>query len=195
MEKHAGDGMTSKELVLRTLEFRNTEGRAPRQLWTLPWATEHYPDTMKQLEQEFVWDFDGPQAQYQAAAPTQGDPYAIGEYTDEWGCVFTNIHGGVIGEVKHPIVVDDDWADVGNVHIPKELLSFDVEQVNASCAEKKDKFLFGGCCPVPMANRDESKEGTGEPITEITPLDAGKEKRCARGRLHGNGFRAPYRIS
>lgn len=100
---------------------------------------------MKQLEQEFVWDFDGPQAQHQAAAPTQGDPYAIGEYTDEWGCVFTNIHGGVIGEVKHPIVVDDDWADVGNVHIPEELLSFDVEQVNASCAEKKDKFLFGGC--------------------------------------------------
>lgn len=42
MEKHAGDGMTSKELVLRTLEFRNTEGRAPRQLWTLPWATEHH---------------------------------------------------------------------------------------------------------------------------------------------------------
>ena len=58
--------MTSKELVLRTLEFRNTEERAPRQLWTLPWATEHYSETMKQLEQEFIWDFDGPQVQYQA---------------------------------------------------------------------------------------------------------------------------------
>lgn len=142
--------MTSKELVLRTLEFRNTEGRAPRQLWTLPWATEHYPETMEQLRREFVWDFDNPKAQLQTPPLTRGDPYAIGTYTDEWGCVFTNIHGGVIGEVKHPIVTDDDWADVGNVHIPEELLSFDVEQVNASCAEKKDKFLFCGCCPRPF---------------------------------------------
>lgn len=74
MEKHAGDGMTSKELVLRTLEFRNTEGRAPRQLWTLPWATEHYPDTMKQLEQEFVWDFDGPRHNTRQLHPHRATP-------------------------------------------------------------------------------------------------------------------------
>ena len=30
--------MTSKELVLRTLEFENTSGRVPRDLWVLPWA-------------------------------------------------------------------------------------------------------------------------------------------------------------
>ena len=40
--------MTSKELVIRTLEFRNTDGRVPRQLWTLPWATERFGDRIHQ---------------------------------------------------------------------------------------------------------------------------------------------------
>ena len=81
---------------------------------------------------------------------TKGDPYAIGEYTDEWGCLFTNIHGGIIGEVKQPLVQEDDWSDAGRVHIPEELLSFDIEQVNASCKEKADAFLMCGCCPRPF---------------------------------------------
>lgn len=63
---------------------------------------------------------------------TKGDPYAVGEYVDEWGCIFTNIHRGVIGEVKTPLVEDDEWNDAGRVHIPEELLSFDIDQVNRS---------------------------------------------------------------
>lgn len=81
---------------------------------------------------------------------TKGDPYAVGEYVDEWGCIFTNIHRGVIGEVKQPIVEDDDWGDAGRIHIPEELLSFDVDQVNRSCEKKQDKFLMSGCCPRPF---------------------------------------------
>ena len=142
--------MTSKELVLRTLEFRNTDGRVPRQLWTLPWAHEHCPDMMKKLSEDFVWDFDGPEAKYEKFPATKGDPYGVGEYVDEWGCVFTNIHKGIIGEVKQPLVLEDDWSDADRVHIPEEYLSFSVEQVNASCAEKKDKFLISGCCPRPF---------------------------------------------
>ena len=46
--------MTSKELVKRTLEFRNTDGRVPRDLWTLPWATERYPDTMRRLNELYA---------------------------------------------------------------------------------------------------------------------------------------------
>lgn len=45
--------MTSKELVLRTLEFRNTDGRVPRDLWTLPWATDRYPEMMRKLRADF----------------------------------------------------------------------------------------------------------------------------------------------
>lgn len=142
--------MTSKELVLRTLEFRNTDGRVPRQLWTLPWAYEHCPEMIKKLADDFTWDFDGPDPRYAVQPITKGDPYGVGEYTDEWGCIFTNIHRGIIGEVKQPLVTEDDWSDAGKVHIPEEFLSFDVDQVNASCAEKKEKFLISGCCPRPF---------------------------------------------
>jgi uroporphyrinogen decarboxylase len=142
--------MTSKELVLSTLEFRNTEGRVPRQLWTLPWAQMHHGDMLEKLEQDFHWDFAGPEVVYHTPSFAQGDPYTPGEYRDEWGCLFTNINPGAIGEVKQPIVVEDDWSDAAAVHIPEELLDFDVEQVNASCREKQDFFLLGGCCPRPF---------------------------------------------
>lgn len=142
--------MTSKELVLQTLEFRNKEGRVPRQLWSLPWAQDHCPDMMKKLGSDFVWDFDGPVAVLAQQPSCEGDPYAVGKYRDEWGCLFTNIHKGVIGEVKNPLVEDDEWGDAHKVHIPEELLTFDIGQVNAACEEKQDKFLFGGCCPRPF---------------------------------------------
>ena len=142
--------MTSKELVLSTLEFRNTEGRVPRQLWSLPWANINCPDMMDKLAKDFTWDFDGPETTYEKLPITKGDAYEVGEYVDEWGCVFTNIHRGIIGEVKHPLVTEDDWSDAHNVHIPEELLTFDVDQVNASCAKKKEKFIMGNCCPRPF---------------------------------------------
>lgn len=84
--------MTSKELVLSTLEFRNTEGRVPRQLWSLPWANINCPDMMDKLAKDFIWDFDGPETIYEKLPITKGDAYEVGEYVDEWGCVFTNIH-------------------------------------------------------------------------------------------------------
>lgn len=142
--------MTSKELVLSTLEFRNTQGRVPRNLWTLPWAGAHFPDMMDKLRNDFTWDMDGPRTEYASYAPTLGNAYEIGEYRDEWGCIFTNIQKGVIGEVKQPIVIEDDWSDAANVHIPEEQLSFDIDKVNASCRLKRDMFLSGGCCPRPF---------------------------------------------
>ena len=142
--------MTSKERVLATLKFRNTQDRLPRQLWSLPWANEHCPEMMERLARDFEWDFDGPDTVLKEQPSTKGDPYAVGEYVDEWGCIFTNIHRGVIGEVKQPIVEDDDWGDAGRIHIPEELLSFDVDQLNRSCEKKQDKFLMSGCCPRPF---------------------------------------------
>lgn len=142
--------MTSKERVLSTLNFTNTQDRVPRQLWSLPWASEHCSEMMEQLARDFEWDFDGPDTVLKEQPMTKGDAYTVGEYVDEWGCVFTNIHRGVIGEVKKPIVEDDEWNDVENVHIPEELLTFDIDQVNRSCEQKQDKFLFASCCPRPF---------------------------------------------
>ena len=140
---------TSRQLVLDTLNFKNTDGRVPRQIWTLPWAEFTYPEMMKKIREDFTWDFDGPQTTYEALPKTQGDPYEVGTYVDEWGCIFTNIHKGIIGEVKEPIVKDDDWEDADNVHIPEEFLTFDIDQVNASY-HVSDKFMMAGCCPRPF---------------------------------------------
>lgn len=76
--------ISSKELVLSTLEFRNTEGRIPRQLWWLPWAQDHYPDMMKKLSNDFEWDFDYPEVILTQTPIIKGDPHAVGGYTDEW---------------------------------------------------------------------------------------------------------------
>ena len=134
--------MTSKELVIRTLEFRNTDGRVPRQLWTLPWATGRYPEMMDRLERDFEWDFSSPEARYALNTRAHGNPHELGEYVDEWGCTFKSIQAGVIGEVKAPQIRDEEWNDADKVNIPEELLSFEIGQVNEDCAKRADRFLM-----------------------------------------------------
>ena len=133
--------MTSKERVKNTLEFKNTSGRVPRDLWTLPWAHFNHPDMIKKLNSDFVWDIGGVPVEFEKQPIGRGDMYEEGECTDDWGCVFRNIQRGVIGEVKKPLVTDDDWQDAGNVHIPEEWLSFDVAKVNEYC-KNSDRFLL-----------------------------------------------------
>lgn len=50
---------TSRERVTRCLKFE-TPDRLPRELWTLPWAFAHHPDTMRLLNERFPCDFGGP---------------------------------------------------------------------------------------------------------------------------------------
>lgn len=63
--------MTSRELVIRTLEFRNPTGRVPRDLWTLPWAEIHYPEELRALQRDFDWDIDNAPAYYAEEPCTQ----------------------------------------------------------------------------------------------------------------------------
>ncbi len=141
--------MSGRELVNATLEFRNKSGRAPRQLWTLPWAEWNHGDMIEKIRQDFPSDFGGAPCILKEATIEEGDPYRNGIYRDPWGCLFTNIHEGVIGEVKDPLVKDDDWEDVENVHIPREWLDFDREAVNDYC-RNTDLFVMCGCCPRPF---------------------------------------------
>lgn len=140
--------MNSRELVIHTLEGKNT-GRAPRQLWVLPWAVNHYKEAYEQIIRDFPSDFDGPVTHYAKWPKTSGDAHAVGTYVDEWGCIFENKQAGIIGEVKEPLVKDDDWEDADQIHIPEEFLSFDINQVNEAC-KNSSKFLMSGCCPRPF---------------------------------------------
>ena len=114
--------MTSKEIVLQTIEFRNKDQRVPRDLWMLPWTADHFPEQIKKLRQDFTWDISSPTAICTPSPLVKGDPYQVGEYVDDWGCMFTNIHKGVIGEVKRPLVADDEWKDAGNIHRRRDIV-------------------------------------------------------------------------
>jgi hypothetical protein len=138
--------MNSRDRVRAALEF-NSPDRPPRDQWTLPWAVTHYPEQVAKLSERFPSDFAGAPALYASQPFTSGDAYEVGDYIDEWGCVFENLQAGVIGEVKTPLIAA--WSDLEKLRPPVELLDFDVEAVNAFC-RGTEKFVFGGCCPRPF---------------------------------------------
>jgi uroporphyrinogen decarboxylase len=138
--------MTSRELVKKSLEF-NSPSRIPRQIWTLPWASDHYPEQLKAIQREFPDDIISSPAFLRVPLKTSGDPYTVGTFIDEWGCIFVNRQQGVIGEVKQPAL--KEWQDLERLRFPEELLSVDLEAVNAFC-KGTDKFVLAGTCPRPF---------------------------------------------
>ena len=134
--------MTSRELVLATLEFRNDTGRVPRQIWTLPWTYDHFPRELEQIRQQFPDDIVNCPNLLKKPAPTEGEQYEIGRYVDEWGCEFENRQKGIIGEVKTPMVTGEEWEEADQIREPVELLELDVEGINAFCAGT-DRFVNG----------------------------------------------------
>lgn len=141
--------MTPRELVYKTLEFENRTERAPRQMWTLPWAEWNHGEMVAKIRRDYPDDIVTAPCILKEASIEEGDPYHKGTSRDGWGCIVTNIHEGVIGEVLSPLVEDEDWQDVDKIHIPKEWLSFDREQVNRFC-RSTDRFVTCGCCPRPF---------------------------------------------
>ncbi len=137
---------TSRDLIRQTLEFASPN-RVPRQLWQLPWVEEHYPAELRRIRERFPDDMIGAPGFLAQAPKTTGDAYAIGTFVDEWGCTFTNLQSGVIGEVKDPLI--KEWSDLEKLRPPLECLSVDIEKVNAFCGAT-DKFVVGGCCPRPF---------------------------------------------
>lgn len=138
--------ISSRNLVRKALSFANPE-RIPRQLWLLPWATDHYPEEVRRIKERFPDDIVGSPGFLRQPNRVLGDPYAIGKYVDEWGCIFENRQKGVIGEVKQPFI--DTWEKVDTFSPPLTALSVDSEQVNQFCANT-DRFVLAGCCPRPF---------------------------------------------
>ena len=166
---------TSRELVIGCLRFAHPD-RIPRDLWVLPWATERYPDTFAKLKERYPSDFAGPAPVYRPSPRIKGNPFAVGEYIDEWGCIFTNIQEGVIGEARTPIVEEiSDWR---SVEPPYETLPADTRKardaVNRSCAET-DKFVMGSCCPRPW-ERYQFIRGTLNSMMDVATLEDGARK-------------------
>jgi hypothetical protein len=132
--------MTPRDLVRRTLEFA-LPPTVPRQAWILPWAEEHYPREVAQLRSEFPDDIVTAPALYEAPLPVVGSRYEKGIYIDEWGCRFSNIHGGVIGIVKEPLI--QQWDELETFRTPDAPLAVDREAVDSYC-RGTDRFVLAG---------------------------------------------------
>jgi len=132
----------SRRLVYQTLDFAHPQ-RAPRHLWTLPWAEMYHPGAVQRILTDFPNDIGSPKHTFRIPLKTQGEQHEIGIYIDEWGCIFTNYQRGVIGEVKDPLIKGENWEDKDALRLPVELLSFDRDVVNTFC-RTSDLFVTAG---------------------------------------------------
>lgn len=87
--------ITGRQAVLDTLNFNNP-ARVPHQIWDVPWTYDHYPREMKEIRERFPDDIVWCPRFLKVDPPTQGDQYEVGQYVDEWGCVFENRQKGII---------------------------------------------------------------------------------------------------
>jgi hypothetical protein len=134
------DTMTSRERVQRTLDFHRPD-RVPRDLWTVPRAAIcHGQETLDAFRRRWPGDFT--QATVGRCAPKRlrGSQYEVGQFVDEWGCVFENVMPGIHGQVKAPIV--DDWSKLDEVQPPEELLTVDYSAVS-DFYRNTDLYTFG----------------------------------------------------
>jgi len=132
--------LTSRELVYKTLELKNNI-RVPRELWILPWANMNYQEELDKIRRDFPDDIVSVPGFCEKSPRIRGDQYEVGEYVDEWGCIFTNRQRGIIGEIKKPIILDDDWADADDFEFPEELIHIDKNRINEFC-RNTDKFVL-----------------------------------------------------
>lgn len=166
---------TSRELVKQCLTFEKP-ARIPRDMWLLPWAENHYPEAVNELKKRFPADFLTSSYMYSPSPRAKGDPYKVGEYTDEWGCVFINVQDGIIGEVKTPVIHDiTDWK---HIKPPYELLPQNPEKSYAIISreyENNSQFILAGCCPRPW-ERYQFLRGTVNAMMDVmTPEEGGAD--------------------
>ena len=95
--------MTSRERVLRTLEF-NSPDRIPVDLWVLPKARLTYGEAFDTLYNQYEKDIVSISGPFDHGYTPEY--YQLGKYTDPWGSVWTNMQAGIIGEVKEPVFAD-----------------------------------------------------------------------------------------
>ena len=177
------NGITSRELVKRTLEFRNSDGPVPQDLWTLPWAYNNCGTELDSIQADYPPDIvqvPDSYKQYGKKPFSRGDFYEEGEFVDEWGVVFRNIQRGLIGEVKSPIVTDENWEDLSRVHFPEELLTVNTAKINEFCAGT-DKFVLSSDLARPF-ERMQFLRGTEMFYVDLAEENPGMLKML--GRVH-----------
>ena len=137
--------MTSKERILRTIEFNNPD-QVPVDLWILPAAFMQYGEKLEAVLEQHPRDIISVVGPCENAADKR--IFELGSFTDFWGCVWTNINAGIIGEIKGELLGDDDA--VLAYEAPIEFLEQEWKAKEADLKERvaqaraTDKFVIGG---------------------------------------------------
>ena len=168
--------LSPRELVQRTLRFEPTP-RIPRQLWVLPWAKQNHPDELAAIRQDFPEDIRAPKVILPPVEGVKGDPFGIGTYVDEWGCEVVNLHPGVVGEVKNPLV-RSYVSDLDKVRPPHQWLELDRDAVNRSCADSDCFMLLA--MPVAPFERSQALRGTENLLMDLLDRPIGLFKLLDR---------------
>jgi hypothetical protein len=130
--------MKSKELVIKTLNHDSPD-RIPRQCWVLPWAEIHFPERVAELNKKFPDDIIPVQGIYTKPLNVKGERYTEGRYVDEWGCIFNNIQGGLIGVPCKPLI--ETWDELERFAPPEATISVDKTSVNSYC-RNDGRFIY-----------------------------------------------------
>lgn len=138
---------SSREIVRRTLTFEYPE-RVPIDIHILQWARLKYQEEVNALTAQYPNDIVIAPNIYNPSLRAEGNPYQVGTSTDDWGCVFENIHAGIMGEVREPLIgTPGEWK---SVIPPYELLPEKpddaIAKANCFCAST-DKFVRGAAIP------------------------------------------------
>lgn len=132
--------MTSRERVWAAIRFEHPD-RIPICHGVLPGAIDRYGEGMQAVLDRYPSDFAGQGGCY---CGSYDDPqYRLGTDVDAWGCVWSNLGHGTIGQVSgHPLA---DWAALPTYRPPdpgaEDWPAFDayVEQ-----GRRQEKFVMGG---------------------------------------------------
>ncbi|MDR1806686.1 MAG: hypothetical protein LBR33_02010 [Propionibacteriaceae bacterium] len=163
----------ARRLVLDTLEFASPQ-RAPRHVWDVAWTYQAHPAEIAALKARFPEDIAWAPPLFLGPTGRQGDPYAVGWYTDEWGCRFENKFAGIIGEVKAPPVVGDDWEEMMALPPPDGILRLDTEAINAFC-RAQGKFTVA-TTTVRLFERLQFLAGTEKTLIDLLLRPAGFDR-------------------
>lgn len=126
--KESGEMMTSRERVLRALEFNEVD-RVPIEVSLGP-----------EMEARFPSDVSSPRYTF-GPGKSRGRSFVKGRYMDLWGCFWEAAENGVCGEsVDHPL--RKDWSALADFQPPWDVLEqADVSLVNGDCAGS-DRFMI-----------------------------------------------------
>ncbi|UCG15190.1 MAG: hypothetical protein JSV19_07815 [Phycisphaerales bacterium] len=159
--------MTRRERIAATLQNR-TPDRIPRTYAAVPGFCHNHPGALEHIEKRFPQD-TGDCGYRLPDGAVRGDPYAVGTYVDEWGCAFENVHPGVIGQVKHPII--QSYSDLACYKPPFHLIGQGMENVDRTC-DAADGFT-SSAVPLQPFERMQFLRGTQSLLLDLIEQPAG----------------------